>query len=245
MDYNVYRLSIKEYLILLVAALAAGGIVSYLFYESLFGLLLAPVFFVLLKKRKIHQEIQKRKITLSEQFMDALKAVSTALLAGYSMENAWIEAQKELELLHGRESLMYQEVDEMNRAVQMNVPLEHKIEEFAIRSGVEAIASFAEIFSFAKRSGGNFVQIIDATTHRMCGKFETEREIEVMVASKKMEQKVMDVIPIGIIAYLKISAMGTLDILYGNFFGVCFMTVCLVLYVGAIYLSERILDIRV
>ena len=100
MDYNVYRLSIKEYLMLLVVALAAGGMVSYLFYESLFGLLLAPVFFVLLKKRKIHQEIQKRKITLSEQFMDALKAVSTALLAGYSMENAWIEAQKELELLH-------------------------------------------------------------------------------------------------------------------------------------------------
>ena len=69
MDYNVYRLSIKEYLILLAAALAAGGMVSYLFYESLFGLLLAPVFFVLLKKRKIHQEIQKRKITLSELLM--------------------------------------------------------------------------------------------------------------------------------------------------------------------------------
>ena len=55
----------------------------------------------------------------------------------------------------------------------------------------------------------------------------------------------MDVVPIGIIAYLKISAMGTLDVLYGNLFGVCFMTVCLALYVGAIYLSERILDIRV
>ena len=245
MDYNVYRISLKEYLILILASLAAGGIVSYLFYESWLGILLAPIFFVLLKKRKIHQEIQKRKTTLSEQFMDALKAVSTALLAGYSMENAWIEAQKESELLHGKASLMYQEVDEMNRAVQMNVPLEQKIEEFAIRSGVEAIASFAEIFSFAKRSGGNFVQIIDSTTHRMCGKFETEREIEVMVASKKMEQKVMDVVPIGIIAYLKISAMGTLDVLYGNLFGVCFMTVCLALYVGAIYLSERILDIRV
>lgn len=245
MDYNVYRLSLKEHMMLLVTSLAAGGIVSYLFYESLLGLLLAPIFYVLLKMRKIHQEIQKRKVTLSEQFMDALKAVSTALLAGYSMENAWLEAQKELELLHGREALMYQEIEEMNRAVQMNVPLEKKIEEFANRSGVEAIASFAEIFSFAKRSGGNFVQIIDSTTQRMCGKFETEREIEVMVASKKMEQKVMDVVPIGIVAYLKISAMGTLDILYGNFFGVCFMTGCLALYVGAIYLSERILDIRV
>lgn len=245
MDYNIYKLSLKEYLLLLIAAIGAGVMISYLFYESWLGLLLAPVFFILFRKSWIRKEIDKRKLLLSEQFMDTLKAVSTALLAGYSMENAWLEAQKELELLHGRDCLMYLEVDEMNRAVRMNVPLEQKIEEFANRSGVEAILSFAEIFSFAKRSGGNFVQIIDSTTHRMCGKFETEREIEVMVASKKMEQNVMNVMPMGIIAYLKLSGMGTMDMLYGNFFGVCFMSGCLALYVGAIYISGRILRIQV
>ena len=46
MDYNVYRPSVKEYLLLLLASLAAGGIVSYLFYESWLGILLAPIFFV-------------------------------------------------------------------------------------------------------------------------------------------------------------------------------------------------------
>lgn len=245
MDYRTYQLSQKEILILILEALGAGGAISYLFYESLFGLILTPVFFILLKKRKISQQIKARKNELSQQFMDALKAVSTALLAGYSTENAWMEAQKELVLLYGRDSMMYQEFDAMNRAVQMNIPLEQKLEEFAERSAVEAIGSFAEIFSFAKRSGGNFVQIIDSTTQRMCGKFETEREIEVMVAAKKMEQKVMNIVPIGIIAYLKISSMGTLDILYGNFFGVCFMTVCLIAYAGAILLSDRILDIQV
>lgn len=245
MDYREYHLSKKEYLIVLAESLAAGVVISYLFYESLLGLILTPVFFVLLKKRTEMRAAKERQNRLSEQFMDALKAVSTALLAGYSTENAWMEAQKELVLLHGKDSMMYQEFDEMNRAVQMNVPLEQKIEEFAERSGVEAIASFAEIFSFAKRSGGNFVQIIDSTTHRMCGKFETEREIEVMVASKKMEQKVMNFVPIGIIAYLKISSMGTMDILYGNILGVCFMTVCLIAYAGAIVLSDKILDIRV
>ena len=245
MEYSTYFLSKKEMMVCIGKGLLAGMLAAWILYQSVYGMVTAFIFIPLCIQREKRKRQEQQKETLLLQFRDAMQSVAAALQAGYSMENAWIESQKEMELLHGRESLMYQEVDEMNRAVQMNVPLEHKIEEFAIRSGVEAIASFAEIFSFAKRSGGNFVQIIDATTHRMCGKFETEREIEVMVASKKMEQKVMDVIPIGIIAYLKISAMGTLDILYGNFFGVCFMTVCLVLYIGAIYLSERILDIRV
>ena len=161
------------------------------------------------------------------------------------MENAWIEAQKELELLHGRESLMYQEVDEMNRAVQMNVPLEHKIEEFAIRSGVEAIASFAEIFSFAKRSGGNFVQIIDATTHRMCGKFETEREIEVMVASKKMEQKVLTAAPIALMFLMTQSTGDFMKPLFTTPGGRVICTVALVIIVIGYLWGKKLTDIEI
>ena len=36
-------------------------------------------------------------------------------------------------------------------------------------------------------------------------RYETEREIQVMVASRKLEQKVMNFIPILILAYLKLT----------------------------------------
>ena len=101
------------------------------------------------------------------------------------------------------------------------------------------------MFAFAKRSGGNFITIIEATAGHMRACHETEREIQVLVASRRMEQKVMNVMPMLILAYLKLTSSGFLDVLYKNALGVLFMSVCLLLYGGALMLAERILRIRV
>ena len=79
----------------------------------------------------------------------------------------------------------------------------------------------------------------------MKDKQETEEEIQILAASKKLEQKIMNVIPVLILAYLKITSGDYLSTLYGNLFGVLFMTGCLAAYGAALVLSDRILDIRV
>jgi tight adherence protein B len=60
-----------------------------------------------------------------------------------------------------------------------------------------------------------------------------------------MEQKVMNVIPLFILAYLRISSGDYLDVLYGNLFGVSVMSGCLLVYAAAIVVSERLLAIHV
>ena len=245
MNYNEYQLTVLDNLKCLPASLAISGMVSFLFYDSLWGMVVFPAIMIFLRKSIRNNVIATRKEKLSQQILDGLRAISTALLAGYSVENAWKEAQNEIGLLYGEDNYMYMELEEMNRCVEMNVPLELRMNDFAYRSGVEDIESFAEIFSFAKRSGGDFVHIIDSTTNRMCEKYETRREIEVLIASKKLEQKVMNVIPLGILAYLKLTSMDYLSVLYGNLFGVFFMTVCLILYGFAMVLSEKVLEIQV
>ena len=132
----------------------------------------------------------------------------------------------------------------MNHSVGFNMPLEQLLADFAARSGNADIASFSEVFAFAKRSGGNFVTIIEGTTGHMRARYETEREIQVLVASRKLEQKVMNLMPMMILAYLKVTSSGFMDVLYGNVAGVLFMSVCLLAYGGAMVLAERILDIR-
>ena len=71
----------------------------------------------------------------------------------------------------------------MNCSISLNQPLELLLGDFSTRSGNMDIASFSEVFSFAKRSGGNFVTIIDATSRHMRVRHETEREIQVQIAS--------------------------------------------------------------
>ena len=89
------------------------------------------------------------------------------------------------------------------------------------------------------------MEIIDNTINKMWAKYETAREIDVAISAKKLEQKVMSVIPVVLLAYMKLTSAEYMSVLYGNVAGGLFMTVCLLAYGGAIYLAGKILQIKV
>ena len=140
---------------------------------------------------------------------------------------------------------MLSEIQEMNRQIKMNQTFEAVLSEFAHRSGLEDIVNFSDIFSFAKRSGGRFVDIIESTTYRMWTKYDTNRQIEVAVSAKRLEQKTMNYIPIFLLAFLKLSSRDYMSALYGNLIGVIFMSTCLLAYAGAIKLAKKFLQVGI
>lgn len=245
MDYRTYSMGFKENMQCVLVGILVSGVIAWLFYRSGFGMLLCPFLCVWYRNRYRKERIQKQKETLLQEFKDGMQAVSAALLAGYSMENAWKEAEKELLKLHGENSLMYAEVHQMNAAVRMNEPLEKMLADFARRSACEEIESFSEVFVFAKRSGGDFAKIIRTTVTKLVGRIEVEREIATVLAGKKMEGKIMNVMPIFILAYLTLTSGDFLDVLYGNLLGVIIMSTALGVYALALHMSDRILDIKV
>ena len=84
------------------------------------------------------------------------------------------------------------------------------------------------------------------TSARMLGdKIEVRKEIEATLAAKKAEQMIMSLMPAGIILYLQLTSPGFLEILYGNAFGFCAMSVCLGIYVFSCWMGRKIVDIRV
>lgn len=245
MDYNKYTLTLMEKGKLFLISTGICVVVSWLFYDHWFFVVFIPVFFYFVCKKKTEKKKKERFLELEKQFQNALQSVSSGLSAGYSMENAWKEAHKEMMLLYGRHSYICRELQEINHQISLNVPLEEVVEDLGKRSGIEDIENFAQIFRFAKRGGGNFSKIIHATANHMQEKTEVRQEIEVLVASKKLEQNIMNVVPLGILAYLKISSGDFLSAIYGNAFGVCFMSICLGVYGAALLLAEKILNIEV
>lgn len=244
MDYRFYRLCMQEKVVCLAKAAGFSVVIAYLFYQHWMGLILTPILYILIRKRTIRERQATRQEQIATQFLDALRTVSASLLAGYSMENAWREAAREVENLYGKDAILLRELEEINRAVALNIPIEKLLDQFADRSGNADIMSFAEVFAFAKRSGGNFAAIIEETSEHMRARHDTEREIQVLIASRKLEQRVMNVIPIFILAYLKLTSGDFLSPLYGNLFGICFMTGCLGTYGVTILLADKILDIQ-
>lgn len=245
MDYERYHFSKKE---LVQHTVVYFGIllgVSWLFYHSFWAaLIFSPGLRFFLKGRKA-AVIKSRKNQLLVEFLTGIRAVANALNAGYSVENAMEEAWKESRKVYGEEGLFTQEIGEMVRKVSLNETLESLWADLGRRSHLEDLENFAEIFSVARRSGGDLNEIIRNTAENIAKKAEVYQEIEVSLASKKMEQKIMCVIPFFILLYVDLGSPEFLEKLYHNELGVFIMTGCLCIYAAAFWWGRRIVEIEV
>ena len=245
MEYEKYKLEKKEEVMCLLLAAGLSVVAAGILYRSPLGMLLFGAIYPIFKSNYKKKCIEKQKRALLLQFKDVMLCVSSALLSGYSIENAWKEAQKEISELYGDDAYMALELKEMNTAIGMNQPIEQLLYDFALRSCCEDIMNFAEVFRFAKRSGGNLGKIIQQTTIRIREKLELEQEIETLIAGKRMEQNVMNIVPVGLLGYLNLTAKEFLQPLYGNLFGVLVMTGAFFAYMGALALSKKIIRIQI
>lgn len=243
--YDEYRMTVNEKIRYLTVISALAVFISYLFYDSWYAFfVLIPAGIVLMKR--IGAELrERRRMELRIQFQDMIDSVSSALTAGYSVENAFYEARKDMIRLYGLKSLIVRELDYFFSMLENGQPFENILSDFAKRANVEDITDFSEIFVLAKRNGGDFKGIIGKTVRIMKEKDETEREIRVILSGRRYEQRIMCIIPFGIILYLRLSSGSFLKVLYHNPAGIIIMTACLLIYAGSYVLSRKITDIKV
>jgi len=133
----------------------------------------------------------------------------------------------------------------MEKQLQNNILLETLLSDFAMRSGQEEIKDFAAVFAIAKRSGGNIGAIIHNTSDIISEKIEVKREIQLLYASKRMEQNIMNIVPIAIIGYVRLTTPDYFTGMYHTVFGTVVMTLCLVVYGIAFFIAQKIMNIEV
>ena len=244
-DYEDYILSGREWILYSLEGILVVGIISYFFYRSLWAcLFLAPVFVMFLKGKR-RELAKRRRQDLNMQFKDAVLSVSANQKAGYSVENAFREAYRDMLMLYGGESHICRELDYIAKGLDNNVILEKLLYDFGLRSHVQDILQFAEVFLIAKRNGGNMTEIISETADTIEQKIAVDKEIQVLISSKKMEQKIMNLVPFLIIFYIDLTSKGFFDVLYHNLIGIIVMTICLMVYLAAFMISGKLVEIEV
>lgn len=245
MNYKKYNMTKQESLKYGAFYILTGLGISALFYRSFMGVILflpfAGVFFREMKK--ILAEKQKRR--LEKGFLTGMRCVSTALTAGYSIENAFFQAYEELQKMYGEKEPVLLEFRRITGGLRLNQTMENLLTDLAERSGVEDIEIFAEVFETARRTGGDLISIIRSTTASISQKQETRQEIEICLSAKKMEQNIMSVIPCALIAYIGIASPEFLDSLYKNLPGILIMSICLGIYAFAFLMGRKIVNIEV
>lgn len=244
-NYDVYHFTKKEVFLYLTQSLFLCGMINYLFYKNVWMfLVMAPVPFLFMKWKK-RELIRERRKKLNYQFKDALNALSVAVQAGYSIENAVSACTRDLERLYEKNEDILKEFHYIESQQSVSVPVEELFIDLGERSRVEDIENFASVFYTAKRTGGDLEGIIQKVTRMLGDKIDVKKEIEATLAAKKSEQFIMSMMPAGIILYLQVTSPGFLSVLYGNPFGVCAMTVCMAIYGAAYWMGRKIVDIEV
>ena len=239
-DYSRYRFSMKEKIRYGVTGALLGTGVVWLVYQRLAAMPLAflcAVWYLRMTSKRLAEE---RRKTLQYHFRDFLSSLHTSMAAGYSLENGVRSAASDVKKLHGENDILAKELTGIVRQMEYQIPAEQLFREFGERSGVEDIRRFGELLIIAKRTGGNMDRILEGTWRNLCGKIDTAREIDALVAAKQYEQKLMSLMPAGVIVYLKIGFSGLMDKMYGNITGVLIMSACLGIYLAAFWLGRRL-----
>lgn len=148
-DYNTYRLNWKENLFCLLSASGFAGMISWLFYHSIYGMVsAAPLLFATRRLLRMYLS-KKQKREMLYQFGEIVQMASSSLKAGYAIENAFVQAHQQYVKLYGPKDAIAQEFCRIICRLRLNEPLEQLIEDLAQRSQIEEIVSFSQVLSLS------------------------------------------------------------------------------------------------
>lgn len=244
-DYNRYQFSVKENMRYILQGFAVIIILGALFYRSIFGIVFLSPLVYYYRRGRAKELIKNRKWKLNLEFRDGISALAAALEAGYSAENAFEEAGKDLRQIYPDNSIIFCEFSYIINQIRMNITIEKALCDFGERTGIEDILSFSEVFNTAKRTGGDLINVIKITSNMISDKIEVKREIITLITAKRLEANIMKLTPLLILVYLSVSSPGFLDPLYHNILGIIVMSIFLICYLAAYLIIDKIIAIEV
>ena len=131
------------------------------------------------------------------------------------------------------------------------IPIEKNGDHYSMESyalgklSFEDIKSFADVIFISKRAGVNLVEVIKNTNDTIREKIEIRQEINNLIAGKKLENRILSIMPFAMVIMLKDSSSGFLDPLMTTTFGHVIMTIALLMVMSGLIIAQKIMNIEV
>lgn len=149
-----------------------------------------------------------------------------------------------MEQVYGEQADITTELAIIVTGMESNIKVEDLLTNFAQRSGLEDVASFADVFRVSLRQGANIQNIIAATRDVINDKIEIEMEIQTIIAGNKNELNIMMVMPL--IILISLGGMGSNMTAASNTpVNVVIKLIALGLFYLAYHLGRKFTDIKV
>ncbi len=262
LNYKVYYMSKLEKVLTFLAAFIVGGAVGYLFYGGMakdingeptkltyiLNVIVVAITGTIAGKlylpMRVKSIINKRYLNLRLQFRELLDALTTSLGSGKNVTDSFKSAYDDMQMLYSEDAYIVQELKVILSGIANNIQIEVLLQDFGARSNIDDIMSFANVFETCYRKGGNIKEIIQSTHQIINDKMEVELEIQTIITSSATEQKIMTVMPVALIAMIKMMSPEFAS----NFvspIGIISSTIALVMIVASYFIGKKIMDIKV
>ncbi len=227
-DYKKYKLSKGERMKFIPVAYVSCTLLAYLFYRSIILSLIFGLFFVFAEKYYSDYLLGRQKEEMRRQFKDLMYSLSSSVASGRYMSEALLEAQKNLEMIYGKDALMVNELNGINKSIsESRERIEDVLYDFAERSANEDIRNFVEVYNICQKTGGDIQRVISNTTGVILDKMQMQREIKTLMAQKQFEARIVSIMPLVIIIFLNLISPDYLSPLYETIMGRIIMSIAL------------------
>lgn len=244
-DYTAYLLSPRQFFSSMTVGISFAFVLFYEFYQSLAAAVILSAVGVILPRFYRSGLLTKRRDRLQLQFKEALYSVTSSLAAGRSVENAFVAAESDLQLLYpGGSADIVREFAAIRYRMMNGDTLENGLRQFAERARLEDLTQFVDVFSTCKRTGGDLVEVIRRTAQVIGEKLDTHQEITVMMAQKKFESRIIIIAPFVFVAGLNLASPEYMMPLYSGPLGYVLLTGLMTGFAGCGVLINKIMTIR-
>ena len=244
-DYSVSPAGMGDHILAFLIGFAAGFLVLFIFYQipllAVIGGIPAGVVNIFISARNA---AAKRMTKLRVQFYDLLEAMSVAMRAGNPMYKALLSAREDLSMIYSDDSDIIVELDLITSLFHNAVPISEAFADFAKRSGLEDVASFASIYATIEGKSGRADEIVKETQQIIADKMTIEMEIDTLMTAAKQEANIMLIMPLVILAVIAYAGAGFMDALYTTPLGRVVSTMGLIVFMISFVLTKKFSNVK-
>lgn len=245
-DYSVAQSTIFDHIVSFLIGFSAGFAVLFVFYKlipiSIVGGLVVGVVYIFAAKKAA---IKKRLTRLRVQFFDMLEAMGVAMRAGNPVLKSLESARSDLVLIYSEKSDIIAELDAIVQKFQNAVPLSEAFSDFAERSGLEDVASFASVYATIEGKSSRADEIIRDTQQIIADKMEIEMEIDTLMTAAKSEVNIMLFMPLVILLVIGYAGAGFMDAIYQSALGRLVATGGLLAFIVSFILARKFSNVEI
>ena len=242
-DYDVYVMEKKEKGKVLLLCVLGAALCGYLYFHSYIAAAAASVcsVFLLPVYKRVKADAAKNDLLI--QFRDFLYSVSASVHTGRSLEEALGEACGPLTMIYGDECSMVQELKRMVTVIQdTNCSAEPLLRDLAGRSHIDEISEFVDVCITCRRTGGDIGSLIGKASEIITQNIELMREKNVLLSQKRLESRLLALMPPAVILLINMSSSDYLFLMYTTLEGRLIMTISLLCTAGAFLWSFKLIS---